>query len=276
MIISPFFVDIDFTLLRFFRFTLSLVGIGIFTLSILFFFHFAFVFDLLIVLKTLKHLIGPDNNLVIFRNARQYYRMRHIARPYLHRRSNRFAIDTGRPLAAMIGGGVGIPPMLYLAEALTAAGVKAVAFNGARTAGLLPLTLLPGADISGTGRPTRCAAEFDAFGVEASIATDDGSLGIRGLVTEPFERWLGGLEAPADGVTVYTCGPEPMMRAVAEICVSRNIACQVSLERHMACGMGTCQSCVCKVRAGGSWAFKLCCKDGPVFNAADIIWPTAG
>ena len=64
------------------------------------------------------------------------------------------------------------------------------------------------------------------------------------------------------------------MRAVGEMCVSRNITCQLALERHMACGMGTCQSCVVKIRdhSETGWSYKLCCTDGPVFNADRIVW----
>jgi NAD(P)H-flavin reductase len=66
-----------------------------------------------------------------------------------------------------------------------------------------------------------------------------------------------------------------MMRAVGEVCLARGIECYLSLERHMACGMGTCQSCVCKTRDDGverGWSFRLCCTDGPVFPADEIVW----
>jgi len=65
-----------------------------------------------------------------------------------------------------------------------------------------------------------------------------------------------------------------MMRAIAERCMTRGIACEVSLERTMACGMGTCQSCVCKTKADtdAGWAYKLCCTDGPVFSGEQVIW----
>ena len=73
---------------------------------------------------------------------------------------------------------------------------------------------------------------------------------------------------------VYACGPEAMMRAVGETCIARGVEYQLSLERTMACGMGTCQSCVCRLRADNDrgWTYKLCCADGPVFDAAEIVW----
>ena len=106
------------------------------------------------------------------------------------------------------------------------------------------------------------------------IATDDGSLGYPGLVSEAFGRWLTTLEIDPKQLTTYACGPEPMMQAVGEICTPRGIGCQLALERHMACGMGTCQSCVVKIRekSDRGWSYKLCCADGPVFEAADVIW----
>ncbi len=187
---------------------------------------------------------------------------------------NAFGIDPDRSAAALVGGGVGIPPMLYLAEALAAAGKKTTAFNGARTAGLLPLRLLPSGTVAGGGAPSHCIAEFAAFGVDAAIATDDGTLGWAGFVSEVFRRWLDSGQVDPGELVVYSCGPEPMMRAVGEICIARGVACQLSLERTMACGMGTCQSCVCKLRTDdeGGWAYKLCCADGPVFDADQIVW----
>lgn len=187
---------------------------------------------------------------------------------------NAFPIRPDKPRAALVGGGVGIPPMLYLAEALREAGKTAVAFSGARTAGLLPLRLLPNAGVRDDGMPSRCVAEFAEWDAEAAIATDDGTLGFAGLVSEPFRRWLEAAEVRAADLVVYSCGPEPMMKAVGDICARHGVECLLSLERHMACGMGTCQSCVVKIRDNGErkWSYKLCCADGPVFDARQIIW----
>lgn len=185
-----------------------------------------------------------------------------------------FTVSAQRPMAAVLGGGVGIPPMLYLVEALTAAGKEVVAFAGARTGRALPLASAGAEPPSPAARPTMCTAEFAEKGVATVVATDDGSLGFRGLVHEAFARWLAQRRpGPAD-LTVYACGPEPMMKAVGDLCLGRGIECQLALERYMACGMGTCQSCVCKTRADGKpgWQFKLVCKDGPVFRAEELVW----
>lgn len=186
---------------------------------------------------------------------------------------NGFAVRTGKPRAALIGGGVGIPPMMYLARAIQQSGISAVAFCGARSARLLPLTL-GGEPASPAGHPTFCTEPFNDAGIPAVLASDDGSAGFGGMVTEAFRNWLNAnVDNPAD-LVVYSCGPEPMMRAAAEICLARGIECQLALERKMACGMGTCQSCVVKVRDDNpqGWKYKLCCADGPVFDAASLLW----
>jgi dihydroorotate dehydrogenase electron transfer subunit len=195
---------------------------------------------------------------------------------------NGFVIRPEKPLAALIGGGVGIPPMIYLAEALAAAGRRTVAFAGVRSAEMLPLELA--CQPAATAAPSQCVREFAQYGIASVVATDDRSLGAAGPVSETFRQWLNTHLPAGDELVVYSCGPEPMMRAVAEICLSRGYECQLALERHMACGMGTCQSCVVKIRThdqpqdgaagapGKGWAFKLCCTDGPVFDARDILW----
>ena len=187
---------------------------------------------------------------------------------------NAFAIDADKPLAALVGGGVGIPPMLYLAEALTGAGKRAVAFSGARSASLLPVTLGDGAEVAADGRETLCVREFAACGIPSVIATDDGSLGRSGTISEAFRDWLNVRARDGGRLVVYACGPEPMARAVAETCLSRGVACQLALERNMACGMGTCQSCAVKVcdDSDAGWSYKLCCTDGPVFDARRLLW----
>ena len=187
---------------------------------------------------------------------------------------NGFTIRQDRPLAALVGGGVGIPPLLYLAEALTAAGKQTVALAGARTGRALPLTTEPTEPPSQAGWPTLCTLEFAARGVPTVVATDDGSLGVGGMVHEAFERWCQQRRPAADELAVYACGPSEMMKAVAGLCVPRGLDCQLALERHMGCGMGTCQSCVVRVAADEppGWKFKLACADGPVFAAAELVW----
>ncbi len=189
---------------------------------------------------------------------------------------NRFALPNDDQTALLVGGGVGIPPMLYLAEAL--AGRKAVAFVGAMSRSLLPLSII---DLSVQNDPEPAARidEFAHHGIPTLVSTDDGTFGHRGFVTELLESFLHRNEN-LDTV-IYTCGPEPMMKRVAALAAAAGRPCQVAVERAMACGMGTCQSCCIRVKksnpalpplAGSSWAYRLACTDGPIFMGADLLW----
>ncbi len=185
---------------------------------------------------------------------------------------NPFLIPAEKSTAVLIGGGVGIPPMLYLAESLQAAGKNAIAFCGVRREHLLPLTP-EGEPIDTTGQPTMCLAEFNVRNTPAVVACDDGTVGREGLVTNALLHWLRESKTPHDQIVAYSCGPEPMMKALAELCSELGISCKLSLERHMACGMGTCQSCVVKLRddSPDGWRYGLCCKDGPVFDFERVL-----
>jgi dihydroorotate dehydrogenase electron transfer subunit len=196
---------------------------------------------------------------------------------------NRFALPPAGASALLVGGGVGIPPMLYLAEKL--AGRQAVAFCGALTRDLLPLTITADAPNPDSADPQHTIEEFSRYGHPSVITTDDGSYGFRGYVTQALERYLdqSAIRDPrsAIGSVVYTCGPEPMMKRVAEIAAARGLECQVAVERAMACGMGTCQSCCIRVRkpdaskpplVGRDWCYRLACTDGPVFRGAELLW----
>jgi dihydroorotate dehydrogenase electron transfer subunit len=195
---------------------------------------------------------------------------------------NSFQLPAAEGVAVLVGGGVGIPPMLYLAGELE--GRKAVAFCGALNRDLVPLTVTDAAPPPTADgiEPLYNIAEFARHGIPAIITTDNGSYGYRGLVTQALERYLDRYLAGAEGRTViYTCGPEPMMKRVGDIAVARGIECQIAVERAMACGMGTCQSCCIRVRKpdpskppleGKDWCYRLACTDGPVFKAAELLW----
>lgn len=194
---------------------------------------------------------------------------------------NTFPASSLKPGAWLVSGGVGLPPMLWLAEALAGLDRKVVAFCGAQTADLLPLTIdptKPPAADAHAATPT--AAEFSVHGVPVVLSTDDGSLGFRGYIGQAMAAYdSANPPAREEPVVVYTCGPEPMMRFVAEFCLSRQIECYVCMERSMACGVGTCQSCVVPVRDEADhdgWRYRLCCTEGPIFDAGKIIWEPAG
>ena len=91
--------------------------------------------------------------------------------------------------------------------------------------------------------------EFAQYGIESIIATDDGSAGYKGFITDCFAEWLKQADVAGDDMVIYSCGPEVMLARVAEIAKEKNIDCQISMERRMACGIGLCQGCAveCKV-----------------------------
>lgn len=111
--------------------------------------------------------------------------------------------------------------------------------------------------------------EFERAGVEVRIATDDGSRGHHGFVTDVLRDIL----KEGTNPKVVCCGPEPMMERVAGICAEAGVPCQVSLETPMACGIGICFTCVAKVRGeDGQWDYKRTCVEGPIFDATCIEW----
>jgi dihydroorotate dehydrogenase electron transfer subunit len=107
--------------------------------------------------------------------------------------------------------------------------------------------------------------DFRAAGAEVRLATDDGSLGEKGFVTQLLER-----HGPPDHLV--GCGPEPMLHALAALAARWRVPCDVSLETPMACGVGVCFSCVTKVKTADGWDYKRVCVDGPVFDAGGLEW----
>jgi dihydroorotate dehydrogenase electron transfer subunit len=157
--------------------------------------------------------------------------------------------------ALLVAGGYGIAPFLLFSNELRASGVAARLFYGGRSAEDLQLL-----------------ARFAPLGVGVAAATEDGSLGHRGLVTDPLEAYLDARPGPCQ---LYACGPEPMLRAVARIASSRGLQAQVSLDPWMGCGIGTCLGCVVKIRMPGQprASYRCACTEGPVFDAATVAWP---
>lgn len=187
-----------------------------------------------------------------------------------------FPVINDKQHAWLVAGGVGLPPLLWLAEALAAAGKRIVFFFGARTRELIPLK------IHATTCPdplahtaTLCIDELNRCGAACVLCTDDGSLGMRGHVVQALQAYHQANPVEPRDLVVYTCGPERMMRSAAEYCVERQINCQVCMERPMACGTGTCQSCIVTVKSdryASGLRYALCCTEGPIFDARQLIW----
>ena len=187
-----------------------------------------------------------------------------------------FRPSAKRPNALLIGGGVGIPPMVFLADYLRkhANDWTPLAILGSEIPFPFELqTSLIAApwiddDISAT------MPLFENWDIPCRLATLAGFDGcFDGYVTDLADRWLSTLSADELSKTeVFTCGPTPMLKAVAALAAKYDLPCQVSLEEYMACAVGGCAGCAVKIRTPEGDAMKRVCVDGPVFEASSVIW----
>jgi dihydroorotate dehydrogenase electron transfer subunit len=120
-----------------------------------------------------------------------------------------------------------------------------------------------------------CVEEFTELGWDVRAATEDGSLGIRGLVTDALDPWLR-TERAGRTPEFFACGPNAMLKAIADRARQEGWTAWVSVDRNMGCGVGACLTCVLKVATadGRDWTWARACTEGPVFNAADVVWDT--
>lgn len=158
---------------------------------------------------------------------------------------NGFHVHEDHKNILLVGGGFGTAPLSYLAKEHIHLNIFAAV--GGRNKDLI-----------------FCERDLKNCDAKVFIATDDGSYGEKGLVTKPVEKIL--KKEKID--EIFTCGPVPMMKAVAEVAKKYGVPCQVSMEEKMACGIGVCLGCACKTKEG----YKTVCSSGPVFNAEDINW----
>lgn len=174
--------------------------------------------------------------------------------------------------AVLVGGGVGVPPLLMLARQIQ----QDQDMSGEAT----EVTMLLGAR---SHEDVLCLHDFRLLGVEVEVATEDGSVGERGRVTQLLQKHLTRISETEnlvreDGfradVTVYSCGPLPMLKAVAALCEQHHVACQVSLEENMPCGVGVCNGCVVPVAEPQNEysLYRRICVDGPVMWAHELSW----
>jgi len=158
----------------------------------------------------------------------------------------------GRQSTVLVAGGHGVAPLVALAEKIS------------RSTAHGPRSIVIGAK---TAEEVVCEREFEKLGFEVLVATEDGSKGKKGLVTDLLKNLL---PSTVDHRlwTIYACGPNPMLKTVAKIAKSKKIRAFGSFEEHLACGVGSCYGCVIKTREG----YKRVCKDGPVFDLKEIKW----
>jgi dihydroorotate dehydrogenase electron transfer subunit len=186
-----------------------------------------------------------------------------------------FSVSPRRPRVLLVGGGVGIPPMVFLAETLAAA-------RGAWKPLVLMGSELPFPFETATSRlpapalPAGASAAMpllEALGVPSRLASLSGFAGChRGYVTELADAWLSSLETKQRSeAEVFACGPHGMLVAVAALARRHEVPCQVSLEENMACGIGGCAGCTVLVQTPDGPAMKRVCVDGPVFDASTVF-----
>jgi dihydroorotate dehydrogenase electron transfer subunit len=185
-----------------------------------------------------------------------------------------FAPSAERPNCLLIGGGVGIPPMVFLADTLRDTPWKPLAILGSE----IPFPF----DLEKSAIDTPWVNDdvvstmplLEDWGIATrltSLSDFDGCY--RGYVTDLAELWLQSLDdTEKAGVEVFACGPTPMLKAVAALAAKHDVPCQVSLEEFMACGVGGCAGCTVEVTTPDGPAMKRVCVDGPVFDAATVVW----
>jgi dihydroorotate dehydrogenase electron transfer subunit len=187
---------------------------------------------------------------------------------------NPFQIRPERPLPLLIGGGVGLPPMVFLAETIYQnEQIKPFVILGSEVP--FPFQLRPSQTVV-TGIPQDVIATMpllEEWGVTNRLASLQGFAGCyNGYVTDLARLWLESLDSATHSqIEVFACGPHPMLEAVAKLCHEYDLPCQVSLEEYMACGVGACAGCVVEVKEERGSVMRRVCVDGPVFDAKTVF-----
>jgi len=169
-----------------------------------------------------------------------------------------FRTDHNIKTAILIAGGIGVAPLFSLADEIRS--------NGSKIESILLF-------LGGKGsNDVLCLEDFEKLGVEVKVATEDGSLGYQGLVTDLLLDYLQSKNYSPNSYTYcFGCGPEGMLEKTSKITRKSKMPCQISLETRMACGIGACLGCAVKTKTGKD-VYKKVCKDGPVFDSNEIIW----
>jgi dihydroorotate dehydrogenase electron transfer subunit len=184
-----------------------------------------------------------------------------------------FAVDPKRPRLLALGGGVGIPPMIFLAEQVRAdRRLQPLVFMGSEVP--FPFELVESKlAVAGLGKTaTHAVALLEQWGVPSRLASNAGLTGAhRGYITDLARDALQAMtEAERAASQVFACGPTPMLKAVAKLARDFDLPCQVALEEYMACGIGGCAGCTVLLQTPDGPAMKRVCVDGPVFDARHV------
>ena len=159
---------------------------------------------------------------------------------------NGFDLPKDEKSHILVGGGIGVPPLVQLAKELKG---EITVFIGAKANPIL-------------------IEKFEALGAKVHVATNDGSVGFKGNVVALMDK------LKPNGNTMYSCGPKIMLKNLSKWALENGIDPQVSMEERMACGIGACVGCVVKIKKNGcdDWAHLKVCKDGPVFLGSEVAW----
>jgi len=179
---------------------------------------------------------------------------------------NGFSLPAAVGTQFLVAGGIGVAGLFALGQRMRASGHTCSVFIGGKTK-----------------EHILCVDEFKGLGTDVHVATEDGGMGFRGMITDMLTSFLHHRPNPAG---FFACGPVDMLKAIAGIAESRSIPCQVSLESRIACGLGACLGCVIRTREklpvrsqvapceGGSVPYERVCKEGPVFDSEEVDWGT--
>lgn len=175
-----------------------------------------------------------------------------------------FSLPSRKGTQFLIAGGIGVAGLFALGQRMKALGLQCTVFIGGKTK-----------------EHILCVDEFQRLGADVHTATEDGSLGFRGMVTDMVQSSLRGHPNPSG---FFACGPVDMLKAIAVIAQSQSIPCQVSMESRMACGVGACLGCVIRTKGklplksheaalpGRGVSFRRVCKEGPIFDCKEVDW----
>ena len=187
-----------------------------------------------------------------------------------------FRMSPERPKTLLIGGGVGIPPMIYIADWLRQDDGDWEPFAILGSEIPFPFELQASSlDVAGVDESVSSTMPLlESWGIPARLTSLQGYEGCHnGYVTDLADKWLATLsDEERDKVEVFACGPTPMLRAVADLAARYNLPCQVSLEEFMACAVGGCAGCAVKIKTPDGDAMKRVCVDGPVFDSYTVVW----
>jgi dihydroorotate dehydrogenase electron transfer subunit len=185
---------------------------------------------------------------------------------------NGFSAIENRPQPVLIGGGVGIPPIVFLARVLAAKGLSPLALMGSEVP--FPFDLETDAASREHLPNTQTMAALEHAGIASRLASASGLPGTyEGHVTDLAAEWLAALPDQAlRDVQLFACGPEPMLAATARLAERYELPCQLCLEEYMACAVGGCAGCAVPIMTPDGLAMQRVCVDGPVFEAASVYF----